>query len=118
MFRTAAYGRNAFAPHAALHLTRPMTAADFGRWVQLWRATVDGLHRGPYAERATSNSARRPDATGPDLRFRSPAKNIRRNLRMTDEFSATARSTSRTQHTARSTQHAAPRETRAPCPPP
>ncbi|MFF5444744.1 group III truncated hemoglobin [Streptomyces sp. NPDC012888] len=52
LFRTADYRRNAFAPHAALHSVRPMTGEDFGRWVQLWRATVDGLHQGPLAERA------------------------------------------------------------------
>ncbi|MFE5947990.1 group III truncated hemoglobin [Streptomyces sp. NPDC056480] len=52
LFRTAGYGRDAFAPHAALHSARPLTAAHFGRWVQLWQATVDGLHTGPLAERA------------------------------------------------------------------
>ncbi|WP_395360506.1 group III truncated hemoglobin [Streptomyces sp. YH02] len=52
LFRTVDYGRDAFAPHAALHSARPLTAAHFGRWVQLWRAAVDGLHAGPLAERA------------------------------------------------------------------
>ncbi|MER7760282.1 group III truncated hemoglobin [Streptomyces sp. NPDC097619] len=52
LFRSAEYRRNAFAPHAALHSVRPLTAADAGRWVQLWRAAVDGLHSGPNAERA------------------------------------------------------------------
>ncbi|MFI8106698.1 group III truncated hemoglobin [Streptomyces sp. NPDC086023] len=58
LFRTADYRRNAFAPHAALHSVRGMTAADFGRWVQLWHATVDGLHRGPNAERAKAQGER------------------------------------------------------------
>ncbi|MGR4879136.1 group III truncated hemoglobin [Streptomyces sp. LARHCF249] len=58
LFRTAEYGRDAFAPHAALHSARALTAADFGRWVQLWRATVDGLHRGPNAERAKAQGER------------------------------------------------------------
>ncbi|MGW0117008.1 group III truncated hemoglobin [Streptomyces sp. NPDC003327] len=58
LFRTAAYGRDAFAPHAALHSARPLTAAHFGRWVQLWRASVDGLHRGPVAERAKGQGER------------------------------------------------------------
>lgn len=52
LFRTADYRRNAFTPHAALHQVREMSAEDFGRWVQLWRATLDGLHSGPYTERA------------------------------------------------------------------
>ncbi|MER5306527.1 group III truncated hemoglobin [Streptomyces sp. NPDC002773] len=58
LFRTAAYGRDAFAPHAALHSARPLTAAHFGRWVQLWHATVDGLHAGPRAERAKEQGER------------------------------------------------------------
>ncbi|MFD9078716.1 group III truncated hemoglobin [Streptomyces erythrochromogenes] len=48
LFRTAPYRRNAFAPHAA----------DFGRWVQLWHATIDGLHSGPNAERAKAQGER------------------------------------------------------------
>lgn len=52
LFRTAAYQGNVFAPHATLHAAAPLTAAHFGRWVQLWRATIDGRHAGPNAERA------------------------------------------------------------------
>ncbi|MCX4980778.1 group III truncated hemoglobin [Streptomyces sp. NBC_00572] len=58
LLRTADYGRDAFAPHAALHSARPLTAAHFGRWVQLWHATVDGLHTGPLAERAKAQGER------------------------------------------------------------
>ncbi len=58
LFRSAEYGRNAYAPHAALHSARAMTAEDFGRWVQLWHATLDGLHRGPNAERAKAQGER------------------------------------------------------------
>ncbi|MFE2551039.1 group III truncated hemoglobin [Streptomyces sp. NPDC059355] len=58
LFRTAGYGRDAFGPHAALHTARTMTAEDFGRWVQLWNAAVDGLHRGPNAERAKATGER------------------------------------------------------------
>lgn len=58
LFRTADYRRDAFAPHAALHASRPLTAAHFGRWVQLWHAAVDGLHRGPNAERAKAQGER------------------------------------------------------------
>ena len=52
LFRNADYRGNAFVPHAALHAARPLTAAHFGRWVQLWHATVDGHYRGPNADRA------------------------------------------------------------------
>ncbi|MFL9683896.1 group III truncated hemoglobin [Streptomyces sp. KL110A] len=58
LFRTADYARDAFAPHAALHSARPLTPAHFGRWVQLWHATVDGLHRGPLADRAKAMGER------------------------------------------------------------
>ncbi|MFJ8665438.1 group III truncated hemoglobin [Streptomyces sp. NPDC093600] len=58
LFRTAGYDRDAFTPHAALDAARPLTAAHFGRWVQLWRAAVDGLHRGPVAERAKAQGER------------------------------------------------------------
>ncbi|MEW2415183.1 group III truncated hemoglobin [Streptomyces sp. NPDC046866] len=52
LFRSADYSGDAFAPHAALHSARALTAEDFGRWVQLWRAALDGRHRGPATERA------------------------------------------------------------------
>ena len=58
LLRTGSYRRNAFAPHAALHERRPMTAEHFGRWVQIWTATVDGLHTGPVAERAKAQGER------------------------------------------------------------
>ena len=58
LLRSGVYRRNAFAPHAALHEREPMTAAHFGRWVQLWRAAVDGLYAGPVAERAKAQGER------------------------------------------------------------
>ncbi|WP_035796109.1 group III truncated hemoglobin [Kitasatospora mediocidica] len=58
LLRTAAYRRNAFTPHAALHEREPMTAEHFGRWVQLWSAAVDGLYRGPVADRAKAQGER------------------------------------------------------------
>ncbi|WP_282695155.1 group III truncated hemoglobin [Streptomyces sp. CC208A] len=58
LFRTVEYARDPFAPHAVLHAARPLAAAHFGRWVQLWQATVDGLHRGPVADRAKAMGER------------------------------------------------------------
>lgn len=58
LLRTAAYRGNALAPHAALHAVAPLTAAHFGRWVQLWRATLDGRHAGPVTERAKAQAQR------------------------------------------------------------
>ncbi|MEV6328862.1 group III truncated hemoglobin [Streptomyces sp. NPDC051909] len=58
LFRSAEYRRDAFGPHAALHSARPLTAVHFGRWVQLWRATIDGRHAGPLAERAKAQGER------------------------------------------------------------
>ncbi|GAA1948155.1 group III truncated hemoglobin [Kitasatospora viridis] len=54
LLRSAEYRRNLFAPHTAL----PLTAEHHGRWVQLWAATVDGLHQGPAAERAKAQAQR------------------------------------------------------------
>lgn len=58
LLRSAEYHRDAFAPHGALHAREPLTAAHFGRWVQLWSATVDGLHHGPRADRAKAQGER------------------------------------------------------------
>ncbi|MEV4558680.1 group III truncated hemoglobin [Kitasatospora sp. NPDC049285] len=58
LLRTARYQGNALAPHAALHAREPLTAAHFGRWVQLWRATLDGGHAGPVTERAKAQAQR------------------------------------------------------------
>lgn len=58
LLRTAAYRGNALAPHAALHAVHPLTPAHFGRWVQLWRATLDGRHAGPVTERAKAQAQR------------------------------------------------------------
>ncbi|GJF28095.1 hypothetical protein KNE206_07950 [Kitasatospora sp. NE20-6] len=58
LLRSGDYRRNAFAPHLGLHRRRPLTAAHFGRWVQLWRAAVDGLYAGPVAERAKAQGER------------------------------------------------------------
>ncbi|UFS98473.1 group III truncated hemoglobin [Nocardia huaxiensis] len=52
LLRNAEYRGNAYAPHLALHAARPLSAAHFGRWVQLWHAAVDGRHAGPTAARA------------------------------------------------------------------
>ncbi|MFJ3171075.1 group III truncated hemoglobin [Streptomyces roseus] len=81
LFRTAAYGRDAFAPHAALHAARAMTAEDFGRWVQLWNAAVDGLHRGPNAERAKATGERIALALHKRLAGPDPALLRRRDTR-------------------------------------
>ena len=58
LLRTGEYHRNALAPHLGLHRRRPLTAAHFGRWVQLWQAAVDGLYAGPTAERAKTQADR------------------------------------------------------------
>ncbi|GAA4871803.1 group III truncated hemoglobin [Kitasatospora terrestris] len=79
LLRTAEYRRNAFAPHQALHRRQPLTAEHFGRWVQLWRAAVDGAHTGPLADRAKAQGERiavamlrrtaGPDTDGPGQGF-------------------------------------------------
>jgi hemoglobin len=58
LLRSGTYRRNAFAPHRALDRVRPLTAEHFGRWVQLWHASVDGRHTGPVADRAKATGER------------------------------------------------------------
>ncbi|WP_406294315.1 group III truncated hemoglobin [Embleya sp. NBC_00888] len=58
LLRTADYRGDAFAVHHTLHRAAPLTARHFGRWVQLWRATVDGGFAGPRAERAKAQGER------------------------------------------------------------
>ncbi|WP_424641841.1 group III truncated hemoglobin [Embleya sp. AB8] len=58
LLRTADYRGDAFAVHHDLHRAAPLTARHFGRWVQLWRAGIDGAHTGPRAERAKAQGER------------------------------------------------------------
>ncbi|WP_406289621.1 group III truncated hemoglobin [Embleya sp. NBC_00896] len=71
LLRGAEYRGDPLAVHRALHQTRPLTARHFGRWVQLWHATVDGRHAGPVADRAKAQGERIAQAmlrrlAGPD----------------------------------------------------
>ncbi|MQY10704.1 hypothetical protein SRB5_08170 [Streptomyces sp. RB5] len=59
LFRTPiANPRDPLAVHVRLHRHTQLTAEHFGRWVQLWHASVDGRHRGPVAERAKKQGER------------------------------------------------------------
>lgn len=46
------YNRHTMNIHRALHAKRPLTAADFERWLCLFTATLDRLFAGPSADRA------------------------------------------------------------------
>ncbi|TDG14892.1 group III truncated hemoglobin [Seongchinamella unica] len=46
------YRRHTMNIHRALHARRPLTQADFERWLSLFRATLDEHYSGPYAEKA------------------------------------------------------------------
>jgi hemoglobin len=52
------YAGGAFAPHAALHRKAPLRAAHFGRWLEIWRATVDAHFAGERAELAKAHAER------------------------------------------------------------
>ncbi|OPC85361.1 hemoglobin [Embleya scabrispora] len=58
LLRGADYRGDPLAVHRALHEAAPLTARHFGRWLQLWHATVDGAHTGTRAERAKSQAER------------------------------------------------------------
>ncbi|WP_246126498.1 group III truncated hemoglobin [Embleya hyalina] len=62
LLRGADYRGDPLAIHRTLHEAAPLTARHFGRWLQLWRATVDGAHAGTRARRAKSQAERMAQA--------------------------------------------------------
>jgi hemoglobin len=58
LFRTGSYRRNALRVHAELHARAPLTPEHFGRWLDLWKSTVDDLFAGPKAELAKTQATR------------------------------------------------------------
>ncbi|WP_400999226.1 group III truncated hemoglobin [Agromyces sp. GXQ0307] len=58
VFQTGSYRRNAFTLHEALNRRAPLGDAEFGRWIELWTATVDDLFAGESAERAKVRARR------------------------------------------------------------
>ncbi|RLQ23863.1 group III truncated hemoglobin [Seongchinamella sediminis] len=46
------YRRHTMNIHRALHAQRPLTRADFDRWLELFTATLDQYYSGPYTEKA------------------------------------------------------------------
>jgi hemoglobin len=58
LFRAGRYRGSALNVHRDLHDRTPLSAAHFGRWLMVWRDTVDQMYRGPVAERAKVQAAR------------------------------------------------------------
>lgn len=58
LFRAGLYKRNALAVHVDLHAKAALTAEHFGRWIDLWHATVDDHFSGEVADRAKVQAAR------------------------------------------------------------
>jgi hemoglobin len=58
LFRAGTYSRNALQVHFSLNRKRVLDAGDFARWLEIWSATVDGMFRGPIAERAKLQAER------------------------------------------------------------
>lgn len=58
LFRAGTYRGNALHPHQRLHARANLTPVHFGRWLALWRATVDDRHAGPTAEVAKLQASR------------------------------------------------------------
>lgn len=48
----SSYQRHTMNIHRAVHSKRPFTAADFARWLDFFKATVDARFEGPSADRA------------------------------------------------------------------
>ncbi|WP_430645557.1 group III truncated hemoglobin [Agromyces sp. GXS1127] len=58
VFQAGTYHRNALTLHEALNRRAPLGEAEFGRWLDLWTATVDDLFAGESAERAKVQARR------------------------------------------------------------
>ena len=52
------YRRNALQVHVDLHAKAHLTAEHFGRWVDLWHATVDAHFSGETTDRAKEQGSR------------------------------------------------------------
>lgn len=52
------YRGGAFRPHIDIHVQAPLEARHFGRWLQLWYASVDENFAGPVAELAKAHANR------------------------------------------------------------
>lgn len=58
LFTPAIYRRNALRVHVDLHARAHLTAEHFGRWVELWHATVDAHFSGEVADHAKVQGSR------------------------------------------------------------
>lgn len=58
LFTPGIYRRNALQVHVDLHAKAHLTAEHFGRWVDLWHATVDAHFTGDVADRAKEQGSR------------------------------------------------------------
>ena len=50
VFRTASYRGGLMYKHLVLNQNKPLEAAHFARWLQLFAATTDALYSGPRAD--------------------------------------------------------------------
>jgi hemoglobin len=58
ILRAGIYRRNALQVHSDLHGKSPLTPEHFGRWLDLWTATVDALFSGERSELAKVQATR------------------------------------------------------------
>ena len=58
LFTPGIYRRNALQVHVDLHDKAQLTPEHFGRWVDLWHATVDAHFQGEVADHAKEQGSR------------------------------------------------------------
>jgi hemoglobin len=58
LFRAGLYCGNGLVVQRQLDDRHSLCANHFARWLTLWEATVNDIHRGPVAERAKVQAAR------------------------------------------------------------
>jgi hemoglobin len=58
LFGAGRYRGSAVSVHRVVHQRTSLSAQHFGRWLTVWRDTVDQMYRGPAAERAKLQAGR------------------------------------------------------------
>lgn len=58
LFRAGLYRGSALHAHRHVHQRTSLSGRHFVRWLTTWNTTVDGIYRGPVAERAKTQAAR------------------------------------------------------------
>lgn len=74
LFQAGLYRRNALQVHFEVHAKEALGAEHFGRWLELWTSTVDGMYRGEKAELAKLQAGRIAGSIHRRVQGKSPSE--------------------------------------------